>query len=132
MLSTTDQLPIGTIQWMDLTVPDAAPIRDFYAAVAGWRSEPVAMGGYDDYLMMATGNGEAVAGVCYARGVNADLPAQWLAYVAVADLDVSLRQCAALGGTVLTEIKGGDDGARYAVIQDPVGAVLALIQLGVG
>ncbi|MFN8593914.1 MAG: VOC family protein [Thermomicrobiales bacterium] len=129
-MSSSDQFPTGTFQWMDLTVPDAAPICEFYAAVAGWRPEPVAMGGYDDYLMMAPGGDEAVAGVCYARGANADLPALWLPYVAVADLDISLRECRERGGKVLTEIKGGDDGARYGVIQDPAGAVIALIQLG--
>lgn len=38
----------GTIAWHDLTVPYADPIRDFYEAVAGWRPEPVDMGGYSD------------------------------------------------------------------------------------
>jgi uncharacterized protein len=34
----------GTVAWHDITVPDAERLRDFYAAVVGWRPEPVDMG----------------------------------------------------------------------------------------
>lgn len=30
---------LGRGGWIDLTVGDAAALRDFYAAVVGWRSE---------------------------------------------------------------------------------------------
>ena len=35
----------GTIVWWDLTVPDAAAVRDFYARVVGWTSRDHPMGG---------------------------------------------------------------------------------------
>ena len=44
----------------------------------GW----VDMGGYSDHLMSLSQSGKAVAGLCYARGSNADLPPQWLVYIA--------------------------------------------------
>ena len=65
---------------------DAEEVRDFYAAVTGWQSEPFPMDGYDDYFMKSSETGVISAGVCHARGMNADLPAQWLAYIAVEDL----------------------------------------------
>ena len=34
---------VGSISWVDLTVPDAPGVRDFYAAVTGWRPSPVAI-----------------------------------------------------------------------------------------
>ena len=37
-MSESQQQP-GTIGWRDLTVPDAAKVRDFYQAVVGWKSE---------------------------------------------------------------------------------------------
>jgi predicted enzyme related to lactoylglutathione lyase len=118
---------VGTITWVDLTVPDAEAIRDFYAAVTGWVPVPVAMGGYHDYTM-GSPSGAAIAGVCHARGVNADLPQQWLVYVTVADLDASITRCRAQGGTVLREPVSMGPMGRYAVIRDPAGAVLALAQ----
>ncbi|MBZ5553780.1 MAG: hypothetical protein LAO21_13740 [Acidobacteriia bacterium] len=34
----------GTIAWVDLTVPHATKVQDFYAAVTGWKPEAVFSG----------------------------------------------------------------------------------------
>ena len=131
-MNAAEKQATGTIVGFDLTVADADPIRDFYAAVVGWRPEPFDMGGYADYFMKSPTTGDVVAGVCHARGANADLPPQWLVYVAVDDLDASLRRCTETGGALLTGVKGGGGGPRYCVIRDPAGAVLALMEQGTG
>lgn len=120
--------PVGSISWVDLTVSDASHVRDFYAAVTGWKAAPVEMGEYSDYSMNEPVSGRSVAGVCHARGENADLPAQWLVYVVVESLDASLRECLARGGSVVAGPKTLGHGAHFAVIRDPAGAVLALYQ----
>ena len=51
-----EQPAVGRIGWIDLTVPDALAIRDFYQAVVGWRAEPVEMGDYSDYSMLPPGS----------------------------------------------------------------------------
>jgi predicted enzyme related to lactoylglutathione lyase len=117
---------VGTIAWTDLTVPDAATVRDFYAKVVGWRHKPVDMGGYDDLNMLPPSDGGPIAGICNARGANADLPPQWLNYIVVADLDESIRNCRELGGSVIAGPKTMDATSRYCVIRDPAGAVVAL------
>lgn len=58
---------IGRIGWIDMTVENAEGIRDFYKAVVGWGHEDVPMGKYSDYSM-TTPDGDAVAGICHARG----------------------------------------------------------------
>ena len=118
----------GSIAWFDLTVPDAPAIRDFYAAVVGWRPEPVDMGGYQDFAMTAPGSGTPVAGVCHSRGVNANLPPQWLMYIVVEDLDASVQRCTELGGSVIAGPRGSSSDGHYCVIQDPCGAVVALVK----
>jgi hypothetical protein len=120
---------VGTIGWQDLTVPDADKVRDFYAQVVGWEPEPVEMGGYSDYNMKAPGGGP-VAGVCHARGQNADQPAQWMLYVVVADLDAAVERCRAAGGKVRVPAKSMGGQTRYCVIEDPAGAVCGLYQAG--
>jgi hypothetical protein len=117
----------GSIAWVDLTVPDAGRVRDFYVSVVGWKSGEVDMGGFSDFTMSPPG-AEPVAGVCHARGVNADLPAQWLVYVTVADLDASLERCRRLGGAVLAGPRGMGSFGRFALIRDPAGAVAALVE----
>jgi predicted enzyme related to lactoylglutathione lyase len=120
---------IGSVNWFDLTVKDAAKVRDFYAKVVGWKSSGFDMGGYEDFCMHAPANGKTVAGICHARGKNAKLPPQWLIYITVKNLTSSLKQCRALGGKVLVQPHAAGAG-RIAVIQDPAGAVAALFQPG--
>jgi predicted enzyme related to lactoylglutathione lyase len=116
---------VGTVCWRDLTVRNAEAVRGFYETVVGWESQPVDMDGYHDFNMIAPGSGEAVAGICHARGSNAELPAQWLLYFTVEDVDLSARRCTELGGEVLVAPRPMG-GGRFCVIRDPAGAVCAL------
>ncbi len=116
-----DQRP-GAVAWVDLTVPEAARVRDFYLEVVGWEPSPVDMGGYEDYTMTLPGTDVAAAGVCHARGGNADLPPQWLIYVVVPDLAASAAGAERLGGAVLRRSR------RYCLIKDPAGAVMMIYQ----
>lgn len=118
---------MNNIAWVDLTVDDAPLVRDFYARVMGWLSEPLDMGGYSDFVMHDAASGDAVAGVCHARGGNAGLPPVWMVYFRVADLDASLAQVAGGGGEIVQEPRTGG-GARFAVVKDPAGAVCALFE----
>src|SRR5437763_1742363 len=113
----------GRIMWADLTVPDAPKVRDFYEAVLGWKPSPVSMGDYQDFNMLPPGSNEAAAGVCHARGGNANLPAQWIVYVPVKDLPASIATCERLGGKVLQRSESG-----WCLIQDPAGAVMMVGQ----
>jgi predicted enzyme related to lactoylglutathione lyase len=119
---------VGAITWTDLTVREAERLRDFYSKVVGWTPEPLEMGGYADYVMKSPTDGASVAGVCHARGDNKDLPPQWLVYITVESLDASIKQCKTLGGRVLAGPRSYGDQGRYAVIEDPAGAVCALYE----
>lgn len=122
----TEPSEVGKIGWIDTTVDDAGGLRDFYAAVVGWHTEDVSMGDYADYVMK-TPSGDAVAGVCHARGSNAELPPGWLIYITVADVDASAGRCRELGGKVIVEPRGLA-GGRFCVVEDPAGAIAALFQ----
>jgi hypothetical protein len=119
-----DQTP-GAVTWRDLTVPDAETVSAFYEKVVGWKREPLSMGDYNDFNMNDF-NGATAAGVCHARGPNANLPPQWLIYINVADVEKSASTCKELGGTVLEGPRPMGD-LNFAVIQDPAGAVAAIV-----
>jgi hypothetical protein len=121
-----NERPIGAIVWTDLTAPDANRVSAFYAAVVGLTPSPVAMYGYDDYNMLDA-NGEAATGVSHTRGINANLPAQWLVYFRVANLKSSVNECLARGGTIVDGPRMMGE-AHFCCIQDPAGAVCAPIQ----
>ncbi len=118
---------VGRIGWIDMTVDNAAETRDFYAAVVGLVPQPVSMGDYDDFNMTLPESGEPAAGICHARGSNAELPAGWLIYFTVDDVDASARACVEQGGEIVVEPKELA-GGRFCVIKDPNGAAAALYQ----
>jgi predicted enzyme related to lactoylglutathione lyase len=118
---------VGTVGWIDLTVADAAPVRDFYADVVGWAPTGLDMGGYEDFVMTAPG-GDVVAGVCHARGPNVGLPAVWLPYFVVSDIAASVAACAARGGAVVSGPRDMGEYGVMAVLRDPAGAHCAAIQ----
>ena len=118
---------IGKVGWIDTTVEDADDLREFYASVTGLVPEPVSMGDYNDYNMTLPGTGTPVAGICHARGGNAEIPPGWLIYFTVADLDTSVARVTAGGGKVLVGPKGLA-GGRFAVIEDPAGGVAAIYE----
>ena len=108
---------VGSVNWFDLTVPNADRVRDFYAEVAGWRPEPVEMDGYSDYSMNLPGSGRTVTGICHARGANAKLPPQWLLYITVVSLDHSLRKCVERGGAIIESAREMGDMGRMCGIR---------------
>ena len=117
----------GTVGWIDTTVEDADGLRDFYASVTGLVPEPVSMGEYNDYNMTQPDSGTPIAGICHARGGNAEIPPGWLIYFMVDDLDDSVERAEAGGGKVLVGPKGLA-GGRFAVIEDPAGGVAAIYE----
>ena len=122
--STTARRRLRLNQRVDLTIPEALKLRDFYSQVTGWTAQPVKMGKYEAYSMLAA-SGEVVAGVRHKRGPNANLPPMWLIYIVVENLDSALQRCRELGGEVLTPVRMAS-GSRFAVIKDPAGACAAL------
>ena len=124
-MSEDQRPPVGSVLWRDLTVSGAGDLKEFYREVVGWKVDPVDMDGYQDYSMLAQ-NGDCVAGICHARGNNEGLPGQWLVYVKVADLEMSIEASARLGGKVIHGPRTMGEN-RFCVIQDPAGAVIGLI-----
>lgn len=122
---------VGRIYWLDLTVPDASATRDFYQQVIGWAVQDVPMKdgdvNYVDYNLLGEA-GNPIAGICHARGANADLPPVWMIYLPVGDLADSLRRVEEEGGKILKAVSDDDGTYAYAAIEDPVGVYFALIQ----
>jgi len=124
---SNEQPEIGSMVWIDLTVPNAEKLRDFYSEVVGWATSEVDMGGYADFSMNTPESGTTITGVCHARGVNKDMPPAWMPYFVVANLDESMTSCTELGGEIVVAPRALGEG-RFCVVKDPAGAVAALYE----
>jgi predicted enzyme related to lactoylglutathione lyase len=124
-----DVKELGKIAWMDLTIPDAAKVRDFYVAVTGWGADEFKVGDHNDYVIKTPEKKETLGGICHAKGENAALPATWIIYIKVHNLDASLAAAKANGGEIVSGPKSFG-ASRFCVLRDPAGAVFAVIEEG--
>jgi predicted enzyme related to lactoylglutathione lyase len=117
---------VGQIVWADLTTNQADSLKEFYKDVLGWKEFPVAMKdgeeSYNDYAMLIDEK-EPAGGICNQRGVNANIPPQWIMYVCVEDVDATLKIAIEKGGKLIHESKKSDGTLNYVIVQDPAGAV---------
>ena len=127
--NVTNNPEVGKIGWIDLTIDDADAVRDFYKAVVGWEVSAFSLGDYDDYCVAPPADAEnPVAGICHRRGPNANVPSQWLMYVTVANLKESMAAAESNGGKVICPERDMGSHGTMCVVQDPAGAVCAIIQ----
>jgi predicted enzyme related to lactoylglutathione lyase len=111
----------GRVVHLELHTGDLARARAFYAALCGWRPEPIdTVNG--SYLALQLGNNLGGGIVeCGSR------QAIWLPYVEVAQIDTATRLARELGGSVLLEPREGPAGWR-SVIATPEAGQIALWQ----
>ena len=97
MSTRTSPWPAGVPCWADLSSPDVAAARTFYAAALGWsfRETGDEYGGY----VIAEAGGGAVAGIGPVQ--DEQQPAAWTLYVASDDADRTAADVAEHGGTVI-------------------------------
>jgi predicted enzyme related to lactoylglutathione lyase len=109
----------GTMVWNELSTPNAARAREFYGAVFGLEiGDPLPD---FDYTTIKA-DGRDVGGIFTVPDAQPD----WRVYFAVADTDATTAIADSNGATVLTQPKDTPFG-RMAVIQDPQGAIFALM-----
>ena len=119
----------GSFTWNELTTPAIEVAQAFYTTVFGW--EPEVLGEGDDeapfvYRVQKLG-GNMVAGIMEMDTSWGDVPAHWMTYFAVADVDEAAERVEELGGTVCVEPFDTPYG-RTAVIDDPAGATFSAIE----
>lgn len=117
----------GAMTWNELCTKEPANAAAFYEKVFG--VEPESMDGATPYISLKV-DGRAVAGILKATAEMGDFPATWDVYFASDDVDATVEDAVAAGGTVLRgpfDIPGAS--ARMAVLQDPLGAVFEVIKM---
>ena len=119
----------GKVVWHDLLTHDFRAAADFYGGLFGWTfSEPTGSpGGYWDVRR----DGEAIAGLFQVDPDQMDSPL-WLMSVSVPDADGFAERAMTLGGSLITGPADLPDRGRYAVIEDPQGAFLVLLDASSG
>jgi predicted enzyme related to lactoylglutathione lyase len=118
----------GAVLWNELNTRDPDAAKDFYTGVFGWETRDFG-GGDPPYLTVHPGGAErGVGGIMDMRGrVPDEVPAHWMVYFAVDDVDASAAKVKELGGAVTLEPTDIPQVGRVAIVHDPHGAHFAVI-----
>jgi hypothetical protein len=115
----------GAFSWSELSTTDPAAAADFYAKLLGWKIETMDMGS-GPYHVIKVGDA-GIGGIMKPPPDAGPMPPMWSSYVTVNDVDATARDCTQLGGKVCAGPMDIPGVGRFAVLQDPQGAVLNVI-----
>jgi len=126
----------GKIIWRDLISDTPAESRHFYEELFGWTFQSVGnlFGlGTDDTYMLIRHNGRLIGGMVDANQLNRDNEiSQWVVVMSVENVDAATEAFGAGNGSVLTPPTDLSERGRLAIVTDPQGALLALLETNDG
>ena len=117
----------GGLCWTELSSRDPEGAKAFYGTLFGWGARPQETPG-GPYTMFSV-DGTELGGMVEMDEEWGEMPATWMPYFGIGDIDAALDQIPSLGGEIAMgpiEVEGV---GRFAVVQDPQGAFLSIIQL---
>ena len=109
--------------WYDLMSTDLPAARAFYTALFGWEVRPWDMGEGGSYDMLYAG--EQGLGGMMPLGGSDGIPSHWIGYLSVADVDAACATAEATGGKTCVPPTDIPTVGRFAVVEDPSGAVFS-------
>ncbi|WP_067460152.1 VOC family protein [Actinomadura macra] len=124
----------STVSWVELVAPDVEVARRFYGQIFGWTFEDrpyynasgeVPTG----YTLWKAGDRPVAGMIPMDEFWPADHPTHWMPYFTVADCDASAARAVELGARLRVEPIDVPTArfARLAVMNDPIGARLAIV-----
>lgn len=115
--------PNGRVVWHDLMSTDPAGAAAFYRTLFGWETRPLPLEGFDPYQMIHVG--DAGIGGIVPLDPQQGVPSHWIGYVTVEDVDAATKRAQESGAETRVPPSDIPNIGRFAVIQDPSGAVIA-------
>jgi predicted enzyme related to lactoylglutathione lyase len=113
----------NTACWAELDTTDTESAGKFYTALFGWGTK---VGG--DYTEFQVA-GRSIGGMMKIAKEWGDVPPNWLVYFSVDDCDAIAGKAQKLGAKTFMPPTDIEKVGRFAVLQDPQGAVFAIIKL---
>ncbi len=125
MSKATTQAPpaTGTFCWNELMTHDTEAAKSFYTKLFGWTTREMDMGPQGTYTIFIN-KGQDIGGMMACP--KKEIPAHWLTYVAVDDVDASTGNALQLGATTCVPPTDIPNIGRFSVVTDPTGSTIAM------
>jgi uncharacterized protein len=117
----------GDWNWFEIYVRNPKTVSDFYKTCLNYDVIEDTRGDTKNEYLLASG-GQNRGGIASMPTTGDDVRPSWLGVIRVTDLDLMLSRVAGLGGTVLVQPRSVEFGSRFAIILDPTGGTVGLVQ----
>jgi predicted enzyme related to lactoylglutathione lyase len=118
---------VGAWVWSELDTRDVDGASRFYGDVFGWTLEPIEVDGQMVYGTWRL-DGRSIGGLLpMGPQFPATIPANWMVYFGVENVDEARAKVESLGGRALAEPVDVPQG-RFLALMDPLGAAFAILQ----
>lgn len=117
----------GAYCWSELMTRDTAAATRFYTALFGWTTK-VSEGAGFPYTHWQN-DGLDIGGMMAIMEAWGPMPPNWINYVQVQNCDETAGKATALGGKVCMPPTDIPNTGRFAMLQDPQGAMFSVIAL---
>jgi len=126
---STNHLP-GKFVWADLFTHDPAGEAKFYSALFGWTPRSIQRNGRT-HIIMSNG-GQPIASIVERKASSSNNLANWIPFIAVSDTAAALAAANEAGGKTLAPARDFPRLGQRAIIGDPEGTPIGLIQSSSG
>jgi predicted enzyme related to lactoylglutathione lyase len=114
----------GRFLWYDLLTSDPAAAHEFYRSVIGWGTQDWDGAPEGQTYTMWMAGETPIGGSLDSKTLDENPPPpHWLTHIGTDDLDQTIADAEANGGTVLSPARQMDQVGRFAPIRDPQGGV---------
>lgn len=111
----------GSLGWVELLTRAPERAVDFYTTVFGW-----SVNASEHYTQWGIGGADFGGMMTMDDKFPHEVPAHWLPYFAVRDVDATSAGATEAGGAILMEPTAVPDGPRIAVLRDPQAAMFGV------
>ena len=118
---------VGAFCWSELLTRDTRAATKFYTALFGWKTKVTEGAGFP-YTHWQN-DGADIGGMMAIMEQMGPMPPCWVNYVQVQNCDESAAKATSLGGQVCMPPMDIPNTGRFAMLQDPQGAMLSVIAL---
>jgi predicted enzyme related to lactoylglutathione lyase len=118
----------GALCWTELATRDTQAAEAFYTQLFGWTPKHSPAGSPMPYTEFSVGGTPSIGMMPMPAQVPAQVPSYWMPYFQVADADAIAAKATALGGKIMVPPMDIPGTGRFAVVNDPQGAMFAVFK----
>lgn len=114
----------GAMLWNELATRDPKKAQDFYGKLLGWTFTKMD----DQDYWYVNNNGRMNGGMMLMTEEWGDMPANWMNYFNIENIDEAVERVKANGGSIMGQINEAPGVGRFAITTSPSGAVISIMQ----